>query len=99
MGTESKKARKLEIQTGNSQSNVTALPGIYFYSSLGSVASVIIKVGGIVMFYHLRLCSLNPFTPIDKQNPLALDRVKSLSAIWHSWEVKGTGTWLSMMFN
>lgn len=57
-GTESKTARKLEIQAGNSQSNVTARPGTYFYSSLGSVASVIIRLGGIVMFYYIISCSL-----------------------------------------
>ena len=37
--------------------------------------------------------SLNPFTlqgfPTDEQNHLVLDRVKSISAIWHSWELKG----------
>ena len=27
--------------------------------------------------------------PIDEYNGLALDRVKSISANWHSWEGKG----------
>ena len=36
---------------------------------------------------------INPFTPkgfpTDEWNHLVLDRVKSKSAIWHSWEGKG----------
>ena len=37
--------------------------------------------------------AVNPLSPkgfpIDEENRLALDRVKSISAIWHSYSLKG----------
>ena len=44
-------------------------------------------LNGTFLAFHV----VNPFTPkgfpIDEENRLALDRVKSISVIWHSWEV------------